>query len=137
MPAIKPFFALAFPITPALYKRIAAAHAADARKKVRAGRNTCLLRHPVCWSRPSPHAAAPLLQVLLLRPQPLSYAFALTPAGVIASAARGSSPLRIAYLSSDFGDHPVGHQGWFDHHRREQVLLGPVPQRAGPKSLNP
>ena len=134
MPAIKPFFALAFPITPALYKRIAAAHADDARKKVRAGpeRMQACSVPPVCWSRPSPHAAAPVLQVLLLRPQPLSYAFALTPAGVIASAARGSSPLRIAYLSSDFGDHPVGHQGWFDHHRREQVRLGPVPQRAGP-----
>jgi hypothetical protein len=44
VPAIKPFFALAFPIAPALYKRIAAAHAADARKKVRPAH--CLLPVP-------------------------------------------------------------------------------------------
>ena len=79
VPAIKPFFALAFAISPELYRRISEAHAAEAARKAK-------LLMPPAFS---------------LRRQP-------------------TSALAVGYLSSDLGDHPVGHQAWFHLHDRSR-----------------
>jgi protein O-GlcNAc transferase len=96
-PSLKPFLALAFPIPASLYLRIAAAHAHEESKK-----------------------AASLRRVLarVLEPHAL---------GLLAPLAGSPRPrLRLAYVSTDLGDHPVGHQAWFHHHSPERfdvVLL--------------
>ncbi|EKX38116.1 hypothetical protein GUITHDRAFT_115669 [Guillardia theta CCMP2712] len=93
-PSLKPFLALAFPISPTLYLDIARAHAQEEQK------NTNPLRR-ILGALDHSHQ--------LLKP-----------------AGKGkSSKLRIAYMSTDLGDHPVGHQAWFSLHdqKRFDVIL--------------
>eukprot|EP00802_Teleaulax_amphioxeia_P003996 Tamp_03999.p1 GENE.Tamp_03999~~Tamp_03999.p1 ORF type:complete len:997 (+),score=159.38 Tamp_03999:212-3202(+) len=94
-PSLKPFLALAFPISAALYLEIAAAHAKEEADK-----------------------AATIAAIV----GTLGHSLHLLPPLQGTSRPR----VRLAYVSTDLGDHPVGHQAWFMHHRREMfdvVLL--------------
>jgi len=104
-PSLKPFLALAFPIGGALYLEIAAAHAREEAKKA------------VAIARVQGELSHAHLRDLL---QPR--ARALSGSSVSLSGSAGAR-VRLAYASTDLGDHPVGHQAWFHHHNAQVAVF--------------